>query len=106
MNSTDPLSFTCELSNVIGLQVLLPNGVHEHTAIGDDSDIHKFVILGAGFKPVSLNITAMEDFTRHYSLTISIANASLLDGREIECNDATPRNKVMAGCPVCGKFDR
>ena len=105
MNSTDPLSFTCELSNVIGVRVVLPNDVHEHISIGDDSDIHKFVTLSAGFKPVSVNITEMENFTRHYSLTFSIAHASLLDGREIMCDDTIWNKKVTAGCPVCGKFD-
>ena len=102
MNSTDPLSFTCELSNIMGLRVLLPNG-HEQISLGD---IHTSVALPAGFKPVSLNITEMENFTRHFSLTFSIAHASLLDGREITCDDTIRSNKkVTAGCPVCGKFD-
>ena len=104
MNSTDPLSFTCELSNIAALRVLLPNDVHEHISLGDDSDIYKFVTLSAGFKPVSLNITEMENFTRHFSLTFSIAHASLLDGREITCDNTTLNKKVTAGCPVCGKL--
>ena len=104
MNSTDPLSFTCELSNILVLQVLLPNDVHEHISLGDDSDIHTFVDLPAGFKVESLKITVIDAFTRNFSLTLSIEHASLLDGREIACND-TLNKKVTAGCPACGKFD-
>ena len=104
VDSMDPLLFTCELSNIIGLRVTLPNNVHEHISLGDDSDIHKFVTLPAGFKPVSLNITEMENFTRHFSLTFSIAHVSLLNGKQIKCDDITPKIAVMAGCRECGKF--
>ena len=105
VDSTNPLLFTCELSNIFSLQVMLPNGVHEHLSLGDDSDIHSSVTLPAGFKPVSLKITEMENFTRHFSLTFSIAHASLLNGKQIKCDDTTPKiAAVMAGCRVCGKF--
>ena len=107
VKSTDPLLFTCELSNVIGLRVILPNGVQEVMSIGDNVNGPESVVLfeSDGFIAVSLNImTVMDKIEKKVSLTLSIANASLLDGGEIICDDTTPRNKVMAGCPVCGKF--
>ena len=105
MNSTDPLLFTCELNNVIGLRVILPNGVQEVVSHGDNVNYSESVILSVGFIAVSLNIMSVIDkIKRNISLTLSIANASLLVGGEIICDDTTPRNKVMAGCPVCGKF--
>ena len=106
MKSTDPLLFTCELSNVIGLRVILPNGVQEVISIGDNvNNPELIVIVSDGFIAVSLNIMSVIDkIARNVSLTLSITNASLLDGGEIICDDTTPWNKVMAGCPVCGKF--
>ena len=104
VGSTDPLLFTCELSNIMVLRVSLPNDVHEHISLGDDSNIHTSVALPAGFKPVSLNITKMENFTRHFSLTFSIAHVSLLNGKQIKCDDTIPKIAVMAGCRECGKF--
>ena len=101
---TDPLLFTCELSNVIGLRVILPNNVQEVFSIGDNVNDSASVVLSDGFIAVSLNImSVMDKIKRNVSLTLSIANASLLDGEEIICDD-TSRNEVMAGCPVCGKF--
>ena len=102
--STDPLLFTCKLSNLLALQVVLPNGDHEHLSLGDDRDLKTFVTLPGGFTAVSLNISVINDSTRNFSIAISIANASLLEGGEIICDDTTPKKKVMAGCPVCGEF--
>ena len=101
VHSTEPLSFTCELINVFVLRIVLPNGGLESLSIGDTaSDVG----LPDGFRAKSLNIVVIDGSTRSFSLKLSITNASLLDGREIICDDTTPRNKVMAGCPVCGKF--
>ena len=103
MDSTDPLLFTCELSDVAGLRVILPNGTQEVISHGDRGPAS--VALPDGFIAVSLNImSVMDKIEINVSLTLSIANASLLDGGEIICDDTTPRNMVMAGCPVCGKF--
>ena len=105
VKSTDPLLFTCELSNVLGLRVILPNGVQEVISRGNSVNNPETVVLSDGFIAVSLNImSVMDKIERNVSLTLSIANASLLDGGKIICDDTTPRNKVMAGCPVCGKF--
>ena len=103
VKSTDPLLFTCELSNVIGLRFILPNGAQEVLSHGDNNET--VVLVSDGFIAVSLNImSVMDKIERNVSLTLSIANASLLDGGEIICDDTTPSNMVMAGCPVCGKF--
>ena len=105
MKSTDPLFFTCELSDIAGLRVILPNGVQEVISIGDNVDNPASIVLPDGFIAVTLNImSVMDKFERNVSLTISITNASLLDGGEIICDDTTLRNMVMTGCPVCGKF--
>ena len=101
MDSTDPLLFTCELSNVFGLRVTFPNGDKEIASINYEAGALK---LPVGFKVVSLNVLMINEFTRKIILTLSISNASLLDGGVITCDDTTPRNKVMAGCRVCGKF--
>ena len=55
---------------------------------------------------LSINTSMINEFERNISLTLSIANASLLDGREIVCDDATRQrlNNMTAGCQVCGKF--
>ena len=105
VKSTDLLLFTCELSNVIGLRVIFPNGVQEVISLGDNVNYPESVILSVGFTAVSLTImSVMDKIERNVSLTLSIANASLLDGGEIICDNTSSRNKVMAGCPVCGKF--
>ena len=100
-NSTDPLLFTCELKNVPFLKFLLPNGDQDSISVNSTTEqIHS---LSPGFTAVSLNVSEIDKLTRNISLTLSIANASLLNGREIICTD-TLKNEVMAGCPVCGKF--
>ena len=95
VDSTDPLLFTCNLTNVVALRVTFPNG--ERT-VGSDPKIP------VGFKAVSFNVFKIDESTRNISLILSIANASLLDGRGIICDDAIPINNVTAGCRVCGKF--
>ena len=105
MDSTDPLLFTCELYNVFALRVVFPNGRIE-TVSANDNSLNRG--LPAGFSEVSLSINTsmINELERNISLTLSIANASLLDGREIVCDDTSRRrlNIFTAGCRVCGKF--
>ena len=101
VDSTDPLLFTCNLTNVVGLQVTFPNGEQEIVTVGSMTNDLK---LPVGFKAVSFNASEIDKNKRNFSLTLSIANASLLDGRGIICDDLTPKNILSAGCRVCGKF--
>ena len=102
--ATDPLLFTCELNGVILLRVVLPTGDYEHISLGDTAaDVH---LLPAGFSAESLHITKINDDIKNISLTLSIANASLLNCSEIICDDTTQTNVVMAGCPVHGKSEQ
>ena len=102
--STDPLLFTCELNHVAVLQVKFPkfNGYHEAVSNGDTL---QFVALPAGFSAVSLNISKNK-FRYNISLKLLIANASLLDGGEIICDDSISEsgNNVTAGCRLCCEF--
>ena len=98
--STDPLLFTCELNGVYLLRVEFPNGYHESVA---DGDTERSVALPAGFSAVSLNISKNK-YRSDISLKLLIANASLLDGGEITCDDSESGNNLTAGCRLCGKF--
>ena len=53
---------------------------------------------------MSLDISESDTFTRNIFLTLSVANASLLDSGEIICHGTTGRNAVMAGCLINSKF--
>ena len=53
---------------------------------------------------MSLRIHPTHASKRNIFLTLSIMNASLLDGGMIICDDTTEANKVMAGCPVDSKL--
>ena len=101
VNPTDPLLFTCEVNGAALLRLMLPTGEQEITSIGDTA---ADVILPTGFTAVSLDIIAINDFQRNFNLTISIANASLLGGGEITCDDTTSRNQASARCPIIGKL--
>ena len=98
----DPLIFTCEVNDAYILRVIiiLPIGNYrEHIAAGDTtSDI----TLPAGFTADSLLIT-LHNFTRNFSLTLTLENASLLNGGQITCDDTTLNNVAMAGCPLAGE---
>ena len=100
--STDPLLFTCELIGVFILRVKFPNGDFEPVGVGDTL---QSVAPPAGFSAVSLNILKNK-YTFNITLKLVIVNASLLDGKEIICDDSIPEsgNKVTAGCRLCGKF--
>ena len=81
---------------------MLPTGDQEITSIGDTADD---ISLPTGFTAVSLDITEIDNFKRNFSLTISIANALLLGGGEIICDDTTSRNQASASCPIIGKLN-
>ena len=84
---------------------MFPNGQIETVSVNDKSLTRR---LPAGFSEVSLsiNISVINELDRNFSLTLSIVNASLLDGREIVCDNTTRlnNNTVTAGCEVCGEF--
>ena len=97
---SDPLTFTCQINGAISLRVGLPNGHDEFVTLGNSPED---IDLPDGFTAVTLNITEIDSSTRDFVLTLSIANASLLAGGEIRCDDVTSNNVVMAGCPILGK---
>ena len=97
----DPLVFTCEVNDSILLRILLPNGGQEVVSIGDTASD---VSLPAGFTADLLVITETDELTRNISLTLSIENASLLNGGQITCDDANNIITVaMAECPLAGE---
>ena len=102
VNPTDPLLFTCEVNGVVLLRLVLPTGDQEITSVGDTA---ADLSLPTGFTAVSLNITEIDDSQRNFHLTISIANAFLLGGGEITCDDTTSRNRASASCPIIGKHN-
>ena len=98
----DPLVFTCEVNIASVLGIYLPIGYREYISIGDTTNN---VALPAGFKADSLVITPIEDFRINFTLTLSIENASLLNGGLIRCDDANyyDGSRAMAGCPLAGE---
>ena len=104
MNPTEPLLFTCEVNAIVLLRVVLPTGDQEIVSVGDTA---ADVALPTGFTAVSLVITEVDESTRNFNITISIASASLLGGGEITCDDTTSRNRsrASASCPVIGKLN-
>ena len=97
VNPTDPLLFTCEVNGVVLLRVLLPTGDQEIISVGDTATD---LSLPTGFTAVSLDVTEIDESTRNFNLTISIANATLLGGGEITCDDNTSMKAVKDGCPI------
>ena len=102
VNPTDPLLFTCEVYEAILLQIVLPTGDIEIVSVADTAGD---ISLPTGFTAVSLNITEIDNYKRNFHLTISIANAFLLGGGEITCDDTTSRNQASARCPIIGKLN-
>ena len=92
--STDPLLFTCEFYHVAGIRVRLPNGEQEGISKGNTAND---IALPAGYTATSLVITEIDEFSRNFHLTLNIANASLLNGSEIMCDDFVG-DAVMAAC--------
>ena len=100
--STDPLLFTCELYGTLLLRVVLPNGYQEVVSNGDIADT---ISLPAGFMAKLLNImTEKVGYRNNISVTLSIANASLLNGGEIICDNTSWNVNIKAGCPLLGKL--
>ena len=96
----DPLVFTCEVNSFL-MRILLPHGDQEVASIGDtESDI---LFPSAGFTVDTFNVIPVDTFTRNYTLTLSIENASLLNGGQITCDDTTTLSRAMARCPLIGK---
>jgi hypothetical protein len=81
---------------VVVLRVVFPNGYYKHFSVYDTI---AGTVLPNGFNAVSLNITEIDESTRNFFLTLSIVNASFLEGGKIKCDDTTPRNVAEAGCP-------
>ena len=97
VNPTDPLLFTCEVNGAILLRLVLPTGDMEIVSVGDTA---ADIALPTGFTAVSLDITEIDRSKRNFHLTISIANASLLGGGEITCDNTTSMKAAKAGCPI------
>ena len=97
----DPLLFTCQLKDIIALRIVLPSGIQEVVSL---SNTPTDVNLPAGFTVASLGVSDVNGNSILYKLTISIANASLLDGGEIICDDITQRKVAVARCPLVGKL--
>ena len=62
------------------------------------------VVLPTGFTAVSLDIVELDFYRRNISLTLSIANTSLLDGGEIICREWRNFKVVIAGCPTASRL--
>ena len=104
MCATDSLLFTCTGNEIGFLRVTLFSG--ERLALFSDGDITGIGDLHDGFS-VEPPIVTMNDggASFNYTLSVSIENASLLNGNMIDCDDNSPDNQDMAGCPVVGKFN-
>ena len=101
--ATDSLLFTCTGNEIGFLRMTLFSG--ERLALFSDGDITGIGDLRDGFS-VEPAIVTMNDggASFNYTLSVSIENASLLNGSMIDCDDNSPDNQDMAGCPVVGKF--
>ena len=93
---SDPLLFICKIYGAFLLRVKLA-GDQEIISFGDEVDD---IILPTGFTAVSIDITEIDQFTKNFTLTISIDRASRLEGGNITCDDTTPRKKATAGCKI------
>ena len=96
VNPTDPLFFTCEIYGTVLLRVKLPTGVQEVLSVGDAA---ADVSLQPDVTTVSLDMTKIEGSSRNIHVTLFIANASLLKGGNITCDD-TSSKKATARCPI------
>ena len=96
----DPFLFTCQIKDIIALRIVLPSGIQEVVSL---SDTPTDVSLPAGFNVASSVVSDVNENSILYKLTISIANASLLNGGEIKCDDIIHRKVAEARCPLVGK---
>ena len=99
--STETLFFTCNLNEVVLLRVVFPTGDQEIISVGDST---ADVVLPAGFIALFLDIIEINSYRRNITLTLSVANASLLEASNITCDDTTQTRKTMAGCPLRSKL--
>ena len=98
--STDPLLFTCNITGSLSTTAtvtLPPSGVvillsNDNSALG---------MVPQGYILQS-TIVSMNDGLNNFILTLSIENASLLNGSDIICNSGLSGGIRMAGCPVAG----
>ena len=97
MKPSDPLLFICEIYAAVLLRLVLPTGDQEIISIGDTA---ADIALPPGFTAVSLDVTEIDDFTRNFHLTLSIASSSRLEGGNITCDDTTTRKEAEAGCLI------
>ena len=95
----EPLIFTCGVYDAFLLHVTLPTGEQDFISVGDTA--HD-VRLRDGFTADSLVIDMIDDFSRNITLTLSILNATLLNGGQITCDNSV-KNVAMAGCPLAGE---
>ena len=96
---SDSLLFMCKIYEAVLLRIVLPSGDQEIISLGDTA---ADVVLPHGFTAVSLNITEIDGHRRNLSLTLSIDNASQLDGGEIKCDNTTSLKEAVARCPIIG----
>ena len=102
--STDSLLLTCTANEIIILRVTLPSD--GTLGVFNDGTVTGIGTLPAGFSVESSNaIMNPGGLSYNYTLSLSIENASLLNGSMIVCDDNTI-NQDMAGCPVVGKSQR
>ena len=98
---TDSLLFTCTANESTILRVTLPSGVRLYLS----SSGMPTGSLPDGFSVESHSVAENDGGASYnYTLSLSIDNAFLLAGGVIVCDDATPGNQDMAGCPTVGKF--
>ena len=98
---TDPLLFTCNVTNTSSDRVFLTFSFAEMDLL---SLTNNNVTQGAqpdGTNIQSHNVTGVGPYD--YILTLSIANASLLNGGMIECDSVVGVTDV-AKCPVAGEL--
>ena len=101
MCPTDPLLFTCEIteSGFTQATVTFPSDVlilllSNNMIFGDPPD-----------GVTVFHNVAMNNDTNDFTLSLSIENASLLNGEMITCESGAIGNVDMAGCPVTGEFN-
>ena len=80
---------------------MLPSGIQEVVSL---SVTTTDVSLPAGFTVASSVVSDVNGDSKMYKLTICIANASLLDGGDIICDDIKQRKVAVARCPLFGKL--
>ena len=102
---TDSLLFTCTGNEIftLSLRVTLPSG--NVLALNNDGTLSGIGSLSDGFSVESSSVAVNDGgISFNYALSLSIDDAALLAGGMIVCDDSTPANREMAGCPTAGMF--